>query len=132
MQTASRMHTVTHQRPTNCDPKQWTNRDKHPRCPECGLWHLRAGYCAALDPKSGWADLPKPWLKDVPPSPISVPLTSPDVPLSPKSVPLTSSDVPVREIVPLSYCAVCGDAFEAKRTTARYCSDKCRVKAQRS
>ncbi len=33
MHTASRMHTVTHQRPANCDPKQWLSRDKYPRCP---------------------------------------------------------------------------------------------------
>lgn len=28
-------------------------------------------------------------------------------------------------------CATCGKPFEAKRSTAKYCSDRCRVQAQR-
>lgn len=28
-------------------------------------------------------------------------------------------------------CATCGDPFEAQRKTAKYCSDRCRVQAQR-
>lgn len=29
-------------------------------------------------------------------------------------------------------CATCGKAFEARRSTAKYCSGKCRVQAQRA
>lgn len=29
-------------------------------------------------------------------------------------------------------CDTCGDNFEAKRRTAKYCSDRCRVQAQRN
>jgi endogenous inhibitor of DNA gyrase (YacG/DUF329 family) len=28
-------------------------------------------------------------------------------------------------------CSTCGDYFDAKRSTAKYCSDRCRVQAQR-
>ena len=38
-------------RPLNCSPKLGiAGKDGAPRCPHCGLWHLRAGYCQALDP----------------------------------------------------------------------------------
>ena len=29
-------------------------------------------------------------------------------------------------------CATCGDEFDARRSTARFCSDKCRVRAHRA
>ncbi len=32
----------------------------------------------------------------------------------------------------VSVCAACGKAFEPKRTTARYCSSKCRLVAHRA
>ena len=107
----------------NCtdDAAYLADRKDNRRCPRCGLYHLRAGYCQALDSDSTWHTdrLGKAELV-------------PDVPLTSLNVPLTSSDVPLREIVPLSQCEVCGADFEAKRSTAKYCSDSCRVKAQRS
>ena len=93
----------------NCtdDAAYLADRKDNRRCPRCGLYHLRAGYCQALDSDSTWHTDRLGKAKHVP-------------------------DVPLREIVPLSQCEVCGADFEAKRSTAKYCSDSCRVKAQRS
>ena len=40
------MHTVWRMRPCNCDPQVGVNS----RCPHCNQYHLRPGYCQALDP----------------------------------------------------------------------------------
>ena len=37
----------------NCDPAIGVF-EKTARCPRCGQWHLRPGYCQALDPTSYW------------------------------------------------------------------------------
>ncbi len=117
----------------NCtdDAAYLADRKDNRRCPRCGLYHLRAGYCQALDSDSTW-HTDRLGKAELVPDKSVVPLSESDVPLSPVPVPLTSSDVPLREIVPLSQCEICGADFEAKRSTARYCSDSCRVKAQRS
>ena len=46
--TGSRMHTVYRASPFNCD-KLLGSGDK---CPNCGQFHLRPGYCQALDPRN--------------------------------------------------------------------------------
>ena len=38
---------------TNCDPDIAVH-GVTARCPRCGQWHLRPGYCQALDPTSYW------------------------------------------------------------------------------
>ena len=40
------MHTVWRMRPCNCGPQLGVEN----RCPHCGQFHLRPGYCQALDP----------------------------------------------------------------------------------
>ena len=50
------MHTVQKRRLTNRpmpDPHR-ADWEKRTKCPECGQFHLRAGYCQALDPESPW------------------------------------------------------------------------------
>ena len=53
----------------------------------------------------------------------------------PDNVPVTDNvpvNVPVRDNVPVSaICVVCGKGFVPLRSSARYCSGACRVRAQR-
>src|SRR6478736_2422013 len=45
-------------RPFNCDPKLYVAGQGGERCPHCRLWHLRPGYCMALDPMNAPANSP--------------------------------------------------------------------------
>lgn len=59
---------------------------------------------------------------------------------SQENVPLREEPVPVTQSVPLSNggdvpltkCQQCGEQFEAKRSTAKYCSERCKKSAQRT
>ncbi len=39
-------------RPSNCSPELGRRGEKEVRCPYCGFFHLREGYCQALDPRN--------------------------------------------------------------------------------
>ena len=128
--TASRMRTVSRFAPLNCDDDAgyYAHAKQRERCPRCGLYHLRLGYCSALDTaerrylgRNGLVNRAGEPIDDVPDN----------VPLSDNPVPVTSENVPLRTIVPLSRCETCGADFEAKRSTARFCSDACRKRSQR-
>ena len=89
-------------RPVNCDKTLGTAEI----CEFCGMFHLRPGYCGALDSVN----------------PLYKRLNR--VTLSEKGVTL-SPDVTLRN------CDVCGVEFTPKRATAKFCSSACRKKASR-
>ncbi len=113
---------ITGIRPTNCDVLVGAKEC----CPECGMHHLRPGYCAALDSLSDWPNtqLGKAWLAKHlrPDSPVVDVTLSDDVTLKPVTLTLD---------VTLSRCAECGADFVPERSTARYCSAACRKRASR-
>ena len=117
-------------RPLNCD------KGTKERCPNCNQFHLRPGYCQALDPQKTAIDAGKDaWIKrraaelrafyanidneELVPDNISVPDNLESVPDS-------------IEYVPVNYCTECGEGFEAKRKDARFCSERCRKRNQRA
>jgi len=110
-------------RPSNCAPglgqEDW--------CPHCGLKHLRAGYCVALDPESIWHTDPEfqrlARLRGA---------TGPVARLAPP-VSVASDEVSVADSVTGTLrCEGCGESFEPVRRTAKYCSDACRKKVHRN
>ena len=121
-------------RPLNCDKALGT---KEP-CPHCAQFHLRPGYCQACDAQKTAIDAEKDaWIKNRAEELRAFyanidnddeTLSEEDETLTPKSETLSEDSV---SIVPLNYCEVCGEAFEPKRKTAKYCGAACRLKAHR-
>lgn len=102
-------------RPENCDPSIGDPSAKAPeKCPYCGQFHLRLGYCQALDPINA-AQYPQ-WHQKG----LSV---AKDETLSQNET-LTET---------LRACAFdeCGKMFKPLRSTARFCSPACRLRAHR-
>lgn len=139
-------------RPFNCEAHLGTKE----RCPRCGQFHSRPGYCQALDPQKSAIDAAGPaWIKkraaelrafyaniDSVSDDESETLTPKNETLIPETETLIPSETLKTEtlipnddlsvsLVPINYCEVCGEGFEAKRKTAKYCSAACRLKAHR-
>ena len=96
--------------PGNCDTT--LGYQGGPKCPHCGQWHLRAGYCQALDADGKLKGV------TVKPSPVT------DMALS-----VTDK----LEAVTVKRCTVCAKPMpDSARADARFCSSKCRVKANRA
>lgn len=140
---------MTEIRPLNC--RSELGKLGGARCPHCGLWHLRAGYCWALDPDTPenpvLRRLQEKYATDIPgaadvtlrtgETDESVTLRQ-DVTLREAESVTLSPDVTVNvtlreEGVTLTNCATCGKPMEVKRMTKgpRYCSGACRIKAHR-
>jgi hypothetical protein len=98
---------VVRVRKPNCPPGLGEVGGKD-RCSHCNLFHLRPGYCSALD------------------SPVLrvVAETDGETPIETLSLSETANET-------LSACDECGKRFTPKRATARYCSSACRLKAHR-
>ena len=102
--------------PANCAPS--LGRPGGERCPHCGYWHLREGYCQALNAKPLVA--------------LVETLSRPDETLTETLSPPEMADETLNEASEtLTACAECGKRFTSARATARYCSSACRLKAHR-
>ncbi len=110
---------ITGIRPTNCDVLVGAKE----RCPECGMHHLRPGYCAALDSLSDWPNtrLGKAWLAKHP--------RETDKPIVVETANLETANETANETD--RPCSECGIIFTPKRADARFCSPACRLKAHR-
>jgi len=108
------------QSPLNCDLKEYLPGGKV-KCPKCNAFHLRAGYCSALGPQLSEA-FKEAWIRKRASELRDETLTQDET----LNETLTGLDET------LNYCEVCGEAFEAKRRTARYCGSPCRLKAHRA
>jgi hypothetical protein len=96
--------------PLNCSAKLGeVGSDK--KCPHCNQFHLRAGYCQALDPINAdqYPHLHKRFNDET------------------DDAPETDSETDAGALS----CVECGDPFNSKRANARYCSPACRLKAHR-
>lgn len=117
----------------NCD--EVLGRVGGDRCPYCGQWHLREGYCQALGPKSGWHNDPaaRRLAKKHgvgPPKSVSneTVLETETVNETEESVSSVSNetDGDTRS------CVECGGELPSTaRPSARYCSSACRLRAHR-
>jgi len=87
------------------------------RCPHCKQNHLTPGYCQALDPAN--ADK-YPHLHSEKPETLSVVETDNE----------TLTETLVADET-LSQCTECSKPFQSSRSSARYCSSACRLKAHR-
>jgi hypothetical protein len=122
----------------NCDPRIGVFDAKakdEGRCPGCGQFHLRPGYCQALNPKASEAIAsgraltveearelargPEPELVTVEAGSVTPTVTAPP----PTVTTVTHEGATVTRV-----CEACGTAVEGK---ARYCSGACRMKAAR-
>ncbi len=103
---------VVVQRPINCSLPDPSGADasNRVRCPNCKQFHLRPGYCQALDPINR-EKYPEMWAKNVTDNCFPGDIVGPGV-----------DD---------GICEVCGASFPKKRLDARYCSPACREKASR-
>jgi predicted RNA-binding Zn-ribbon protein involved in translation (DUF1610 family) len=124
----------------NCDPKLGTTE----RCPHCGLFHLRPGYCQALNPKASEAirsgrALTLEEARELArgPEPALVAETV-AAPIETLTETLSGSET-VDETLSgsetvdetLSACVKCGKRFKPARASAQFCSPACRLKAHR-
>lgn len=116
-------------------------------CPHCDLMHVRPGYCQALDPVSpGFRGSPADRVaartelrrsrdRNYGPMPHAPrpkkakPQLVTDV--TDKAAPVTDNPALVTDNATLT-CEQCGEAFQSRRTDARFCSAACRVKAHRA
>lgn len=97
-------------RPLNCDPSAHdadANEKIRKRCPNCNQFHLRPGYCQALDPANA-ERYPH---------------------LHAKAV--TDSAVTDNSVTD-KICIICEQPFEAKRADAEICSAACRMRKRRA
>jgi predicted nucleic acid-binding Zn ribbon protein len=99
-------------------------------CPDCGQFHLRAGYCQALNPKASEAirsgrRLTLAESRALARGPEAVPTVTPPVTLAPT----VTSTVTPEDATVTRVCEACGKAVEGK---ARYCSGACRMRASRA
>ena len=110
------------------------------KCPECGQFHLRPGYCRALNPhatdvikrisegeKVGVAEIKRAAgrVGVVPDNSADVPDNVPDNRSVPDNLELSGTSVPDK------ICEECGSKFQSRRSDAKYCGGACRKKAQR-
>jgi hypothetical protein len=118
-------------RPLNCGAGE---TESGRRCPRCKQFHLRPGYCQALDPINA-AQYPEFHVTDKPKMPKrhraetdGVSVTSNESNDLDVGVTLTEDDVtPIED----RECDFCGTPYRPKRSTSRYCSPGCRKKASR-
>ncbi len=127
-------------RPPNCSTE--LGRVGGPKCPNCNQNHLVPGYCQVLDPlsrkfkgteaeRAAEIEAMRRHWQSVLGGKVSV--IGGDLSVT-KADPLTLSERsgPVSESVSVTdsgaaTCVQCGKGFKAERSTARFCSDKCRV-----
>lgn len=123
-------------RPLNCDEMLGTSQ----RCPHCNQFHLRPGYCQALDPinadkyphlHGGTAETDQGDESSVTHSvthPASV-TQSCVTGLASVTHPPEADASSVTH--PSATCRVCGTAFAPKHPRAKFCSPACRQKSHR-
>jgi hypothetical protein len=119
-------------RPLNCGTGE---TEGGRRCPRCKQFHLRPGYCQALDPINA-DQYPEFHATVSPKNAVSPPagdrgksVTSSNNNELENRVPDNPGDV--TDNVPDRECAVCGVTFIPRRSDAKYCSPGCRKKASR-
>jgi hypothetical protein len=101
----------------NCSPVI-ARPGKDERCPECRMWHLRPGFCPALDPVTA------PMLARIQGRKIETP-TPDETVASVSPAPSVSPSVSPEG----GACEQCGKPKEGK---GRFCSPACRLKSHRS
>ena len=101
----------------NCDKLLGTKE----KCPHCGMFHLRPGYCSALD--------------EIPQETVDRTKRLVYAKYGLRNETLSVVDETLSENETLTEtlkCEVCGNEFQPKRRTARYCSSACRLKSHRT
>ena len=126
MQFPSRLRFSVKARPLNCAPEIG---DKV-RCPRCKQFHLRPGYCQALDPINAdkypevWAETAQPVIGgNAQNHGVETDVTDN---LQPEVENATDNQANTD-----NFCDVCGKSFLAKRRDARFCSAACRKQRSR-
>lgn len=114
------MHHAVWMLPPNCAPE--LGRIGGERCPHCGQWHLREGYCQALDKRRA---APRTFLY----ADSRTETAKPELVAVETLSTLDETDTAIETAI---RCVVCGDPFQARRADARYCSAACRLKAHRN
>lgn len=131
-------------RPLNCAAEN----DEGKLCPRCKQYHLRPGYCQALDPANA-AKYPQFHLETDRKVPSrhradtvtlrgknvagqqKQPETETDKRFNETDNPRSETDNPGHDELSVSICTVCGHPFQPKRTDSKYCSPACRLTAHR-
>ena len=120
-------------RPFNCGTSLGTKE----RCPRCGQFHLRPGYCQALDPQKSAIDAGKDaWIKKRAAELRAFyaridSISDDDETFHSDHETFHDAETFHDETDNLRSCDECGEGFETARKDSRYCSSACRLKAHR-
>ena len=128
----------------NCDPEIGLVGSED-RCPNCRQWHLRPGYCQALDPNyrgakpavtdnPGWAESTggdTRFRHSAPPDdgPVTAIPPAADTAVTATEPVTDNSGAVTGSVVSASgVCVECGVGIVSARSDARFCSARCRVR----